>query len=114
MRRVRGAAVGLALLWSGAVAAHAHLKASTPADGSTLAAAPAQLILNFSEPAQLTALAVTRAGAQAQKLAAPAATAAQVRITLPVLAAGDYVVTWRALSADGHLAPGQIHFTISR
>jgi methionine-rich copper-binding protein CopC len=114
MRRVRGAVVGLALLWSGAVAAHAHLKDSTPADGSKLAAAPGVLVLEFSEPAQLTALSITHAGASAHKLSAPAAAAAQVRIALPALTPGEYLVTWRALSADGHLAPGQIHFTVTQ
>jgi methionine-rich copper-binding protein CopC len=70
--------------------------------------------LSVSEAAQLTALAIARAGGAKQKLTAPAAAQARIRVPLPALAAGDYVVSWRALGADGHLVPGQIHFTITR
>ena len=88
----------LALLWSAVALAHAHLTGSSPADGSHVADAPTTLVLSFSEAAQLTA---------------PAAAQARIRVPLPALAAGDYVVSWRALGADGHLVPGQIRFTIA-
>ena len=114
MRRGRSAAGGLALLWSALVLAHAHLTGSSPADGSQVTAPPTELVLSFSEAAQLTALAIAHAGGAKQKLTAPAASQTRIRVPLPALAAGDYVVSWRALGADGHLVPGQIHFTITR
>ena len=79
-----------------------------------LSAAPTQLVLHFSEAARLTALAVARAGEPARKLALPAYAAAQIVVPLPPLAPGEYVVSWRAVAADGHVVPGQIHFTLNR
>ena len=105
---------GLALLWSALALAHAHLTGSSPADGAQVTAAPTELVLSVSEAAQLTALAIARAGGAKQKLTAPATAQARIRVPLPALAAGDYVVSWRALGADGHLVPGQIHFTLTR
>jgi methionine-rich copper-binding protein CopC len=99
---------------SGPVTASCAGGGSSPADGSQVTAAPTELVLSFSEAAQLTALAIARAGGATQKLTAPAASQARIRVPLPALAAGDYVVSWRALGADGHLVPGQIRFTITR
>lgn len=114
MKSVRSAGVWLALLWSGETLAHAHLTDSSPADGSRVAAAPAALQLNFSEAAQLTALSFTRNGGVKQKLAVPAAAQAHINVPLPALAAGDYIVSWRALGSDGHLVPGHIRFTLTQ
>ena len=102
------------LLAASAVQAHAHLQAATPADHSVLSAAPTQLVLHFSEAARLTALAVAKAGEPAHKLALPDKPQAQIVVPLPPLAPGDYVVSWRAVGADGHVVPGEIHFTLNR
>lgn len=112
MKRLR---VGITLLALAGIAhAHAHLRSSLPADGSTLSAPPATLVLSFSEAATLTAASIQRAGAAASKLV-PLPTKASVRVSfaLPALAPGVYVVSWRALSADGHIMPGKIHFTVA-
>jgi methionine-rich copper-binding protein CopC len=94
--------------------AHAHLLSSVPADASTLSAPPGSLVLNFSEAATLTAATIQKAGAAARKLVPlPSRAAVQVSFALPALAPGQYVVSWRALSADGHIMPGSIHFTIA-
>src|SRR6185369_11803416 len=79
MRRGRSAAGGLALLWSALVLAHAHLTGSSPADGTQVTAAPTELVLSFSEAAQLTALAIARAGGAKQKLIAPGAGGRRLR-----------------------------------
>jgi methionine-rich copper-binding protein CopC len=34
-------------------------------------------------------------------------------VPLPALAAGRYRLRWRALSADGHVVPGELHFTLN-
>jgi methionine-rich copper-binding protein CopC len=94
--------------------AHAHLRSSVPADGSTLSASPPTLVLNFSEAAVLTAASIQKAGAAIRKLVPlPTKAAVEVSFALPALAPGAYVVSWRALSADGHIMPGKIHFTIA-
>jgi methionine-rich copper-binding protein CopC len=94
--------------------AHAHLTRSVPADASTLSTSPPNLVLTFSEAALLTAASVQKAGAAPRKLLPlPTRAAAQVSFALPALTPGAYLVSWRALSADGHIMPGRIHFTIA-
>lgn len=108
------AAVVLALAAS-AAPAHAHLTASSPADDATLTSAPRTLVLEFSENASLTALGLQGPGGAQQKLAPlPSAAAARVSVPLPPLTAGDYVITWRALGADGHVSSGRIRFHLAQ
>lgn len=106
--------VGVTLLACATLAhAHAHLRSSVPADASTLDTSPPGLVLNFSEAALLAAASIQKAGAAPLRLAPlPTKAALQVRFALPALEPGAYVVSWRALSADGHIMPGEIHFTI--
>jgi methionine-rich copper-binding protein CopC len=101
------------LISSGVAGAHAHLRASSPASGAQLKYAPRELSLDFSEAAQLTALSLARAGGAPQKLTAPATPATHVTITLPALTPGTWTVSFRALSADGHLVPGTVTFTLT-
>jgi methionine-rich copper-binding protein CopC len=107
--------VGVTLLACATVAyAHAHLRSSVPADASTLDSSPPGLMLSFSEAAVLTAASIQKAGAAPQPLTPlPTSAALQVRFALPALESGAYLVSWRALSADGHIMPGRIHFTIA-
>jgi methionine-rich copper-binding protein CopC len=93
--------------------AHAHLQAAVPADGSHVTALPASLVLTFSEPARLTVLWIEQEGGAKQKVSAlPAETARQLSVPLPRLAPGSYHITFRTLSADGHVAPGELRFTL--
>ncbi len=94
--------------------AHARLESSVPADGSTLSAVPAALEMRFSEPARLTALSIQRNQEPRQALKSlPTSTERTLRVSLPALAPGVYSVTWRVVSADGHIASGAIRFTLS-
>ena len=103
----------LLLTGSSCALAHAHLTHSSPADGEALPLAPHALELRFSEAAQLTALWIQKAGEPRQKLGPyPTQSQEHLRVGLPPLTPGKYVVSWRALSADGHVAEGQLHFTI--
>ena len=103
-----------ACLIAGSAHAHAHLERSTPADGSTVNAAPAALEMRFSEPARLTALWVQRAQEPRQAVKdLPTSPDRALRVALPTLAPGVYSVTWRAVSADGHITSGTVRFTIA-
>jgi methionine-rich copper-binding protein CopC len=42
--------------------AHSELTSSTPADKASVETAPKELVVHFSEPVRLTALAVTKSG----------------------------------------------------
>jgi copper transport protein len=98
-----------------AALAHAHLEKASPADGSVLTAAPQNLVLEFSERAQLAALWIATDGGSRRKLTPlPQQPQQRIVVTLPNLAPGSYVVSWRVVGADGHVVPGQIRFTLTR
>jgi len=105
---------GLALLMFGvAASAHAHLQKSSPADNSVITASPPNLVLNFSEAARLTVLSIQKGSEPKQDLKPlPSAAAQQVSVPLPQLTPGTYTVRWRAVSDDGHVMPGTLHFTL--
>jgi copper transport protein len=105
---------GLVLLTlSATTQAHAHLQKAVPADGSVIGASPANVILSFSEPARITALWIQKSDGQKQKIASlPTEQARQISVAMPALTPGTYVLSWRVVSADTHVVPGQIRFTI--
>lgn len=97
-----------------AAQAHAHLEKSTPADGSTVTAAPAAIEMTFSEAARLTALSIQRDQEPGEPIKdLPTTVDRTQRVALPGLAPGVYTLTWRAVAADGHVSSGAVHFTIS-
>jgi methionine-rich copper-binding protein CopC len=106
---------GLVLTLAATVAmAHAHLEKAVPADGGVVNAAPANVVLTFSEPARLTACWIQKGDGDKQKITGLATTAAQqITVPVPALEAGSYVLSWRVVGDDGHIVPGQIHFTIA-
>ena len=107
------ACCGLALL-PGAAQAHAHLLGAVPADGALLHAAPARMTLTFSEPARLAVLWIAPEHGARRKIAPlPVDAAAEVSVALPPLSPGRYVLTWRVVGRDGHVVPGELHFTLS-
>ena len=113
MTRLTSLLLILLISTAGNVEAHARLKTSQPADGSTVAA-PKTVTLVFSESAKVTALTIQGAGeTAAHKL--PVSTAEDAvshTIDLPTLAPGDYVLTWRALSDDSHVTSGTVKFSV--
>jgi methionine-rich copper-binding protein CopC len=96
--------------------AHAHLLASVPSEGAKLATPPPHLELSFSEAARLTAASVRRGAEKPQSLPLPAsapAPAQHITLDLPALAPGSYAFDYRVISADGHIASGTVHFTVT-
>jgi methionine-rich copper-binding protein CopC len=97
----------------GSAQAHSHLRSSTPAEGSRVAA-PAQAVLGFSESTQLAALSLTRGGESAIKVEPlPPQPAQQLTVPLPKLTAGAWTLAWRAIGDDGHVTHGVVHFTVT-
>jgi methionine-rich copper-binding protein CopC len=96
--------------------AHALLVESTPADGATIPAAPPRVVLRFDSriERQLTRAVLSRPDGTSLPLAAVPDDAGPDRIAfaLPPLPPGDYRLTYRVLSVDGHSTPGLIRFTI--
>ena len=98
--------------------AHAHLRSAMPAMGGTVAAAPTELDLGFSEGVNLRFTGVTVTG----PAGAPVATGTprlgpggDTTLVVPVtgtLGAGTYKVDWHALATDGHKTDGSYTFTI--
>lgn len=94
--------------------AHSRLVESTPAAEATVHEAPREITLTFSAPVRLTALVIVRNGASEQKLAPlPAGSHTQFRVPAPELAPGKYVVSWSAVSGDGHVGSGTLQFQVA-
>ncbi|MDN5870070.1 MAG: CopD family protein [Nitrococcus sp.] len=103
----------LAALAPTALWAHAVLLETVPADGAALEAAPAQLRLTFNEPVRPIFLRLIGSNGR-QLLAADAVRArnATITATVPELSQGAYIVSWRAVSIDGHPIGGAFTFRI--
>ena len=96
-------------------AAHSPLISSSPADGDVLAAAPQAIEMKFRGTARLVRLALTGAQSGEVALSGEHLMVEKHRhtIALPAIAADEYEVRWRALSADGHVVKGSFSFTVS-
>ena len=93
--------------------AHAVLEATVPEDGAALAAAPASVLLRFNEPVVLIrAVVVDGEGRSLTRAADATAAGDEVRIALPPLSEGVYLVSYRVTSLDSHPVSGSILFSI--
>jgi copper resistance protein C len=96
--------------------AHTELESSNPAEGASVATAPTQIQLTFSEPVQVEPGAISVTGPSGgQWTAGQIAVAAEV-VTVPVTPsgpAGQYTINWRVISADGDPVSGKIPFTLT-
>jgi copper transport protein len=110
---------GLLLLAAGQPAgAHALLRESDPAAGSSLERAPSRVVLTFTERPEpgLSSISVLDTGGQPVERgqAAPVDGAPlQLAVGLGDLANGTYTVSWRVVSKDdGHLTAGSFAFGV--
>jgi copper transport protein len=93
--------------------AHAHLLRSSPAENAVLDRSPPALTLAFAEPVTLTAVSIeSTQGVKAALKPLPSKPTAEASMPLPQLALGHYKINWRAVSDDGHLMSGEIHFMV--
>ncbi len=104
------------LLCAGQASAHAFLRTATPAAGSTVHQAPAQVVIDFSEGVEprFSTIAVQDAGGSS------VATGdvylqdgnTHLAIGLKPLPPGRYRVEWHATAVDTHKTEGSFTFTV--
>ncbi|WP_103349010.1 copper resistance CopC family protein [Amycolatopsis sp. CA-128772] len=118
-RRASGAVfaalVGLVVL-AGPASAHTELESSSPAEGASLATAPAQVQLTFGEPVTLPPDPVKVTGRDGTAWQIGAATVDGGVVTVPVTPSGTaqaYTLTWQVVAKDGDNVTGTVHFTLT-
>jgi methionine-rich copper-binding protein CopC len=119
MRRLLIPFAALALVAAaGPAFAHALLQHAEPAVGATVAAAPAALLLEFSESVEPRFSKVTLTDAHGKPVAVGALhtdpkDASHLLVDVPKLGAGKYTVHWHVTSTDTHKTQGAYSFTIT-
>ncbi len=105
----------LVLVTAGHAAAHNELVGSTPADGATVAAAPAEIALEFDQPVQTQfgQIAVLDAIGGHHEQGEPQIAGVTVTQDVDQLAQGAYQISYRVASADGHPISGTLTFTVA-
>jgi copper transport protein len=108
--------VAFLVAFAGPAWAHASLESQSPVSGQHFDTPPAGVKLDFSEPVELSlgAIKVTDAARHAVKTGKPehAGSADTVRVSLPTLGDGSYLVSWRVISADSHPVSGAFVFVV--
>ncbi|HEX9823090.1 MAG TPA: copper resistance protein CopC [Actinomycetota bacterium] len=122
MTRRRGAGSAVLLALAGALflaapaGAHALLRSSEPADGQELSEPPSTVVLELTEPPELSLTEVRvldGSGGDREVGEAAAAGAEGLTVDLPPLEQGVYTVVWRVVSrVDGHPSAGTFAFGV--
>jgi methionine-rich copper-binding protein CopC len=116
MRRLVAASSALFLLFGAEAArAHAFLDRAEPRVGSSVAVAPRQLSLWFTqdlEPAFTTVQVQNSAGARVDQGKPRIGPANVMHVGLKPLPPGTYRVLWHALSVDTHTTEGSFSFHV--
>ena len=106
------------LLWlvTGEASAHAFLDHAQPRVGNTVATAPREVTLWFTqklEPAFST-ITVTNAAGQRVDTGKTRVSGNQMSVSLPSGSTGTYRVNWRVLSVDTHTTNGSFTFRVGQ
>ena len=97
----------------GQACAHAALMKSTPADGSVVASAPAEIRLRFNEPVSPVVVRLLDAKGSERRDIHVEARDTVIAIRVPTdLPNGAQVVSYRVVSSDGHPVGGSIVFSV--
>jgi copper resistance protein C len=112
-------AFATAALVSGAARAHAFLDHALPAVGATVAQAPTELTLWFTQGLELAFTGVEVTNAAGQRVDTGQVTLdpkdpQELHVPLKPLQPGEYKVSWHALSVDTHRTIGDFSFTVGR
>ena len=96
-----------------AAVAHAMLDHADPRVGSTVATAPKELSLWFTEKLEPAFSTAEVRNAQGAVLSGKARVSGEeLRVPLKPLPPGTYLVKWRVLSVDTHRTQGSFSFTV--
>jgi methionine-rich copper-binding protein CopC len=117
--RFRNAVCTILFLSPVTASAHAHLDHASPAVGSTVASAPKEVALWFTEALEpkfssIEVRDAKGAAVQAGKAVLDPSNSAELRVPLKPLAPGTYKVIWRVLSVDTHRTQGDFTFSVGR
>jgi methionine-rich copper-binding protein CopC len=106
----------LFLLATGEGAAHALLDHAEPRVGNTVAAAPHQVTLWFTQKleAAFSTITVTNAAGERVDTGKTRVSGNQMSISLRSGGAGTYHVTWHVLSVDAHTTDGNFTFQVGQ
>jgi hypothetical protein len=108
--------ISLLLAASSNVAAHAHafLDHANPLVGSTVAAAPREVSLTFSQnlEASFSSVQVTDANGARVDQGKPQVSGNTMRVGLKSISQGTYRVRWHVLSVDTHKTEGSFTFSV--
>ena len=103
------------------VEAHAGLKSSEPAASSVLEQSPKEIVLKFAEQVEISFGSIRLFDANSNLIVLPAPNygftndvvdAKTVRVNVPDLEPGSYLVIWRVVSVDSHPVQGAFGFQI--
>src|SRR5262249_31668221 len=116
---IRGVVIAAILAGAAAAYAHAHLDRASPAAGATLAAAPTEVTLHFTqqlEPKFSTIVVRDSPRRQVDKGDSPVnkKDAAVLKVSLQPLGSGVYKVEWRVTSVDTHSSKGEYNFRVGK
>jgi copper resistance protein C len=116
MRIVASIAAFLAL--TGSAFAHAHLDHASPKVGSTVAPAPQEVVLWFTEKLEGAFSTIEVRNDQGIAMQAGKANVTgdrtQLRVPLKALSPGTYKVIWHVMSVDTHRTQGDFTFRVGR
>src|SRR5256885_13074690 len=106
------------LLWivTGQASAHAFLDQAEPRVGNTVATAPREVTLWFTQKLEAAFSTVTVTNAAGQRVDAGKARVSgnQMSVSLHSGGGGTYHVTWRVLSVDAHKTEGSFTFQVGQ
>ena len=103
----------LVALGAGAARAHAFLDHASPLVGSTVATAPREVTLTFTQNLEqaFSSVEVTANGARVDQ-GKPQISGNTMRVGLKAAGPGRYQVHWHVLSVDTHKTEGNFSFTV--
>ena len=99
-----------------AVRAHAFLDHASPLVGSTVASAPREVTLSFTQnlEAAFSSVTVTDSGGARVDQGKPQVSGSTMSVALKAIKPGAYHVHWQALSVDTHKTEGNFTFTVGK
>jgi copper transport protein len=97
--------------------AHASLLSTEPTNGGVYDKPPSEVKLRFSEPVEVSLGGIRVYTSSQDRLVTgapehPGGNQSEVAVSLPKIANGTYVVTWRVISADSHPVEGAYTFQV--